>query len=196
MNFDRQYLAEIGPLLPVASTRWGVAFDGQRLAMVEVGPGAWKRDESPMVFWAAMFPGCTINRAVRLFDEIAHLTGLLGLTLVMRGNLGRYEVFVRHLHKLDGRHGVRLFSQGGGRWFEDSEALAAVADDRFEGLIRIAPEFENRPERVMLDEEIGLIDPDSKLTLLQEAFVFGLGYWSCVERRPKFYVGPSSFRVY
>ena len=207
MNIDFEYLAEIGPLLPAAGVRWGCSFDGQRLALVgyaicDTGrsvlgkdPGVYVRENAPMVFFATTLNGCPISRAVRTFDQITEVTGLMGLTLVMRGMLGRREVFARHLKQV-GRHGLLLFNEGQGRWFEPEEVVAVVAEDKEEGMIRLAPEFEDRPERVLLDEEIGLIDLASKLSPLQEAFVYGLGYWSARESRPKYFGGATSVALY
>lgn len=206
MTLDTGYLSEIAPLLPISGTRWGCSFDGQRMALVgyslcvsdrhtETESGVWMKEETPVLFYASVFSDCTINRAVRMFDEMAAILGLSGLTLVFRGALGAREVFVRHVQRT-GRHGIKLFNGTQGRWFKESEVLSAVADDKAEGVIRLAPEFENRPERVMLDEEIGLIDLDRRLSPLAEAFVFGLGYWSCVERRPKWQVGATNIPIY
>lgn len=207
MNIDFDYLASVGPCLPMTGGFWGCAFDGQRLALVsyalcksdeleEISPRSYQNRITPMVFYAASLTGVSISRAVRIFDQICLATGEFGLALQMRGALGRNEVFVRHIRSLNGRHAVNLFSEGQGRWFEESEVVAAVADDKEEGVIRLAPEFEDRPERLLLDEEIGLIDLDQKMTPLQEAFVYGLGEWSCKKQRAKYKVGNSNIRVY
>jgi hypothetical protein len=207
MQLDLDYLATIDQVAPLTGRRWGCSFDGQRLGLVgyalckrdqlvEVRPGFWEADVSPVVFYAGQFDGCSITRAVRIFDQITGVMGGVGLSLYIRGALGPREVFVRHLKTLGGRHGVKLFSEGQGRWFEPCEVIAAVGDDQGEGVIRLAGEFEGRPERVMLDEEMGLVDPDKKLTPVQEAFIYGLGAWSCKERRAKYHVGPSKFFVY
>jgi hypothetical protein len=207
MNIDFDYLAEVGHAMPATGVRWGCSFDGQRLALVGYAicgtgrsvpgkdPGVFVAEKAPTLFFATSLSGCPISRAVRTFDQIAEATGQMGLTLVMRGLLGRREVFARHLKQV-GRHGLLLFNEGQGRWFDPAEVVAVVGEDKEEGLIRLAPEFEDRPERVLLDEEIGLIDLDSKLSPLQEAFVYGLGYWSAREKRPKYYVGPSNFAIY
>lgn len=207
MIIDFDYLSSIGPNIPVSGSYWGCAFDGQRLGLVgyalcqsdrlrEISPGTYENHLTPMVFYAVSMTGVSISRAVRLFDQIALNTGEIGLTLQMKGALGRNEVFVRHIRSLQGRHGVNLFTEGQGRWFKESEVLSAVADDREEGLIRLAPEFQEKTERVMLDEEIALIDLDQKLTPLQEAFLYGLGTWSCKSERKKYTVGSTNVRLY
>lgn len=199
MNLDISYLQEIAPYIPPTGARWGCSFDGQRLALVgyclcdrpdavESSAGYFEKSRSPMIFYAAVFTGVSMARAVRIFDQIADATGTIGLTICLKGALGPREVFARHLKNHGNRHGVVLFSQGPGRWFEESEVVAAVADDRGEGVIRLAPQFEPLTERILLDEEIALIEPDKKLTPLQEAFVYGLGNWSCGARK-KFTIG-------
>jgi hypothetical protein len=207
MQLDLEYLAAIDRVAPLSGRRWGCSFDGQRLGLVgyalcksdqlvEIKPGVWGDEMTPIVFYAGHFDGCSITRSVRIFDQISEVMGGVGLGLYMRGALGPREVFVRHLKTLKGRHSVRLFSEGQGRWFEPVEVIAAVSDDKDEGVIRLADEFKNRPERVMLDEEMGLVDPDSRFTPVQEAFLYGLGSWSCKERRAKYHVGESNIRLW
>ena len=194
MKLDFSYLQTIAPYIPPSGARWGCSFDGQRLALVgyclcdrsdavESSAGYFEREQSPMIFYAAVLTGVSMARAVRTFDQIAAATGTIGLTICLKGALGPREVFVRHLKKHTSNHGVILFTQGPGRWFEESEVVAAVADDRSEGVIRLAPQFEPLTERILLDEEIALIEPDRKLTPLQEAFIYGLGHWSCGQRK-------------
>lgn len=207
MNIDYDYLTEIGRFIPNSGSRWGCSFDGQRLALVgyalcntgehrETSPGMFEACLSPMVFFATAVSGVSMSRAVRVFDQIALSIGDEGLSLQMKGALGRREVFIRHLRSLGGRHGVTLFSEGQGRWFEETEVITAVADDKEENLIRLAPEFQDRPERVLLDEEIALIDPRERMSPLQEAFVYGLGEWSCKTQRRKFHVGATTLSLY
>lgn len=199
LNIDFDYLESIAGQIPPLGVRWGCSFDGQRLALVGYAvvqngnhiegssPGTYVAETTPMIFFATATTGCSMSRAVRILDQIASTIGHIGLTLVMKGGLGRNEVFVRHLKKI-GRHGTILFSEGQGRWFEEIEVMGAVADDRDEGVIRIAPEFEDRPERQLLNESIKLSEV-GKLEPLQEAFVYGLGEWSCKERRRKYHIG-------
>ncbi len=208
MNVDTEYLNSIQEKLPLSGVHWGCSFDGQRLVMVGytmIKTGEYKRVgngtgldpiTNPIVFYAGMFSGMSISRSVRLFDAISEACGLVGLGLIFRGQLGRNEVFIRHLRTLEGRHGVRLFSEGQGRHYDEIEVLSAVNDDKVEGVIRLAPEFERRPERTLLDEEIGLIDLDRKLSPLQEAFIYGLGEWCCKRKRPKYRVGSTRVRLW
>ena len=88
------------------------------------------------------------------------------------------------------------FSLRSRRHYDELEVLSAVNDDKVEGVIRLAPEFERRPERTLLDEEIGLIDLDGKMSPLQEAFIYGLGDWSCKKQRPKFQIGNVDIRFW
>ena len=208
MNIDSAYLQSLQPKLPLTGVHWGCCFDGQRLALVGytmVTTGDHQRIgntkylepvKAPIIFYAAMLPAMSISRSVRAFDTIAEACGLLGLGLIFKGQLGRNEVFIRHLRTLSGRHGVRLFHEGQGRHFDEVEVLSAVNDDKVEGVIQLAPEFERRPERTLLDEEIGLIDLDGKMSPLQEAFIYGLGEWCCKKQRPKFRVGQTPFRMW
>ena len=209
MNIDFSYLAELGPKFPRGGVRWGCAFDGQRLALVGYAvctngnhvpirdePGVYQAEKTPLIFYATTITGCSITRAVRVFDQIAQVTGLHGMSLVVKGSLGPREVFVRHLAKHT-QHRATLFAEGQGRYFDEVEVLGAVKDDQDEGVIRLADEFLERPERLMLDEEIGLIELNKPLTPLQEAHLYGLGQWSCKERRAKWTVGPlKNFRLY
>lgn len=208
MNVDTDYLTSLQEKLPLSGVHWGCSFDGQRLALVgytmiktgEYSPinntNNLEAVTAPIIFYAGMFSGMSISRSVRLFDTIAEACGLLGLGLIFKGQLGRNEVFIRHLRTLGGRHGVRLFHEGQGRHFDEVEVLSAVNDDKVEGVIRLAPEFERRPERTLLDEEIGLIDLDGKMSPLQEAFIYGLGEWCCKKQRPKFHIGALPFRMW
>ena len=107
-----------------------------------------------------------MTRSVLLFDRIASATGLMGLSLVMEGVNGSHDVFFRHLRK-NSDHGVVQFKADQGKYFENSDVLMAVLDDQSTGLISLAPEFEGRPERVLMDEEMGVVDLDRKLTPLQ-----------------------------
>jgi hypothetical protein len=74
--------------------------------------------------------------------------------------------------------------------------ITAVCDDKVEGVFRLADEFKSRPERVMLDEEIRVIDPESRFTMVQEAFLYGLGAWSCKVKRSKSGGAWAGCRVY
>ena len=123
MNVDLDYLNSLQEKLPLSGVYWGCSFDGQRLALV--GYTMIKTGEyesigktnnlravlNPIVFYAGMFSGMSISRSVRLFDSISEACGLVGLGLIFKGQLGRNEVFVRHLRTLGGRHGVRLFTE-------------------------------------------------------------------------------------
>jgi len=201
-DLDFDYLNEIGHQLPSSgSVRWGISFDGQRLAIVgyaicqtgrTVGTkgreGHFEAELGPRIFYAGQVSGVSMTRAVLLFDRIASATGLMGLSLVMEGVNGSHDVFFRHLRKNSG-HGVVQFKADQGKYFENSDVLMAVLDDQSTGLINLAPEFEGRPERVLLDEEMGAVDLDRKLTPLQGAFLFGLGWWSCKQKRQRWQVG-------
>ncbi len=196
MSPDLKYLSTIGGAFPSRTCFWGVAFDGQRLGMIGYGlrraekmiqirPGAWDYEYPPVIFYAGRFEGCSMSMAVRIFDQISEAMGGGGLSLCLRGALGWRDLFVQHLRSQNGRHEVELFSQGQGRLFEPVEVITAVCDDKVEGVIRLADEFKSRPERVMLDEEIRVIDPESRFTMVQEAFLYGLGAWSCKVKRSK-----------
>jgi hypothetical protein len=209
-DLDFDYLKLVGKSIPAATgARWGCAFDGQRLALVgyaicETGrripvkgrPLHSQAETGPKIFYAGEVSGVSISRAVLLFDRIAQACGLIGLTLRMEGAGGRNEVFYRHL-KNENRHAVAQFKASQGKYFEIADVLMAIRDDQATGLISLAPEFEGRPERVMLDEEVAAIDLDRKLTMLQSAFVYGLGHWSCLDQRARYAVGSvPGFRLY
>ena len=92
---------------------------------------------------------------------------------------------------------AKLFTEGRGVTTRGAlEVLGAVADDRAEGVITLAPEFQPRPERVLLDEEIALVDPSKPFSPLQEAFIYGLGEWSCKRKRPKYKIGQANLRLW
>lgn len=205
MTIDFDYLANISDMIPSPGSSWGCYFDGQRLALVgfamathpdlvEVNPGDFQRRRSPVIFYAALLNGVSMTRATKIFDQIASALGEQFLTLIMKGSLGHNEVFARHLRR-EKKHGVRLFRDGTGRYYDDAEVILSVADHRAEGKIRLAPEFENQPERVLLDEEIALIDPTVPLSPLAEAFVFGLGEWSCKGERKKYHAKFVNLRI-
>jgi hypothetical protein len=157
MEIDFDYLTEIGPKIPLSGCRWGCSFDGQRIGLIgysiansgRVNSDVHSRDYlkpelSPIIFYAASLTGMSISRSIRAFDQIAQATGQMGLSLVFRGELGRNEIFIRHIRTINSWHSVRLFSEGSGRWYEAGEVLAAVVDDRDERVISLAPEFETR----------------------------------------------------
>ena len=108
-------------------------------------------EEDAIVFYSTLLPGCTITRAVRVLDSIADSMGVGGLSLYVEGSLGRNEVFIRHLHKTTA-HKVNLFRENQGRWFDQVEVIAGIADDQEVGRIKVSPGFESRPEKVLLDE--------------------------------------------
>ncbi len=201
MNIDYDYLATIPDLHPRAtSVRWGCTFDGRQMALVGYlteGNGEWNRVKGSMevrqgdevvVFYAALLPGCTITRAGRVLDGISRALKVNSLNLYMEGTLGRNEVFLRALKK-GTNHKVKLFREGAGIWFDQIEVIASIADDQETGQITVAPEFKSRPERVLLDEATGVIEEDVRMSPLQSAFVYGVGYWSCREQRKKFAMG-------
>ena len=205
-NIDFEYLRAFLRRCQYERLR-GCSFDGRGWLWLAFlgGTGEYEKRKNstyldpvtaPIVFYAGSFTGVSISRAVRMFDQITEACGLLGLGLIFKGSLGRNEIFIRHLRTLGGRHGVKLFTEGQGRHYDEMEVLAAVNDDKVEGVIRLAPEFEKRPERTLLDEEIGLIDLDGKMSPLQEAFIYGLGEWCCKKQRPKFRIGQTSFRMW
>ena len=204
---DFDYLASIPEAHPnPSSIRWGCSFDGRQLALVGyiLEPnGNWvhvgntrnlEAELDAVVFFAATVPGCTITRAVKVFDQVAAALKLGSLTLYTEGALGRTEVFVRHIKK-HSNHEVKLFRENQGKWFQAVEVMAAVADDQSEGRIKLSPSFGARPEKNLLDEATGVIE-EKLMNPLQEAFVYGLGYWSCRERRKKYFVGGSRIRVW
>lgn len=202
MNIDFDYLKTVPKEHPHASSvRWGCSFDGRQLALVGyiLEPNGRflprkKRftelipEQDAIVFFATVVPGCTITRAVKVLDSIADALTMNGLTVYVEGALGRNEVFLRHLKKHT-RHEAKLFRESSGKWFQQVEVIAAVADDKSEDRIKMSPVFEPRPERVLLDEAIGVIEEEKKMAPLQDAFVYGLGYWSCKENRQKFQLG-------
>ena len=201
MNIDLSYLGTIPQAHPTASAiRWGCSFDGRQLALVgyllepngdyvpvKKGSMGLKPAMDAVVFFATLIPGCTITRAVRVLDQIASELNLRGLEVFVEGALGRSEVFVRHLRN-HSNHEVRLFRENQGKWFQAVEVMAAVADDQAEGRIKLSDSFVGRPEKVLLDEATSLIE-EKLLNPLQDAFVYGLGYWSCRDRRKKYSVG-------
>ena len=198
---DLDYLASIPEVHPYPKAiRWGCSFDGRQLALVgyilepngnhvQIGNTLMLESElDAVVFFAATIPGCTITRAVKVFDQIAQAFKLDFLSLFIEGSLGRAEVFVRHL-KNHSNHQVKLFREGQGKWFQPVEVMAAVADDQDEGRIKLSPSFQDRSEKVLLDEATGMIE-ERMMSPLQDAFVYGLGYWACRERRKKYKIGP------
>lgn len=206
-EIDFDYLRSVSKLFP-ADVRWGVGFDGQRLgivgyAMVQDGHKKQKRNPSvfepllrPMVFYAVEMSDVSIRRSLMVFDTIASSTGLRSLNLLTEGEGGAADVFTTQIRKTT-NHKVRQFkSTGQGRYFSVEQVVISVRDDMVDGQIKLAPEFEARPERVLLDEELAVTEPGKRLTVLQAAYSFGLGFWSCLDQRKPFAVGGSSFRVY
>jgi hypothetical protein len=200
MSIDFDYLAEVGEKLPYAGVRWGIGIDGQTLGIVAYAlcnkgtvetlkdqPHVYQAVPEPIVFYAGVAEKMTVSAMVDLFDIIAQTIDRPGLTLVMEGALGDRETMVKQLNE---RHGVLLFKKSQGRYFDISEVIGSVADDQLTKRITLAPEFENRTERLMLDSEVGLIENGKKLSPIQAAHIWGLGYWSCVERRKKWSCGP------
>ena len=201
MNIDLDYLATIPKAHPNAtSVRWGCAFDGRQMALVGYltePNGNWNKidssfnlvqDDQAVVFYSVLIPGCTITRAVAVLDAISRAITVRGLTLYVEGTLGRNEVFIRRLHRTTA-HRVKLFREAQGLWFDQVEVIAGIADDQDTGQIQLSPAFKNRPEKVLLDEATGVIEDDVKMNPLQSAFIYGLGHWSCKERRRKFSMG-------
>ena len=201
MNIDFDYLATMPAVHPRASSiRWGCSFDGRQMALVGYVTepnGDYSRGKRPMeliaeenavVFYSTLLPGCTITRAVKVLDSIAGAIGIKGLTLYVEGALGRNEVFIRHINR-ETAHTVKLFKENQGRWYDQVEVIAGIADDQETGRIVVSPEFTERPEKVLLDEATGVIEEEKRMNPLQSAFVYGLGYWSCKERRKKYQMG-------
>lgn len=209
MIIDFDYLSSISRTVPFKGTMFGCSFDGQRLALVgyslvntgefepiERGSNQLKAVQAPKIFFATYLEQITITRAMRVFDQIGGCLGTSSLALVVRGTNGRNDVFLRHLRAHGSGHSAKLFTEGQGRHYEALEVLGAVADDRAEGVITLAPEFQPRPERVLLDEEIALVDPSKPFSPLQEAFIYGLGEWSCKRKRPKYKIGQANLRLW
>lgn len=199
MKIDLDYLAEIATKVPSSGCRWGVSHDGQTLAMVgyaicDSGRLVTKKDrktlfreQSPLVFYACNLKA-TISQVLEIFDQVADVMGELGLTLHMEGGLGKRENFIRMI-KQHGKHGVVLFREEGGKLWEISEVIGAVADDTEMGVIQWAPEFQNRTEQTVLMDEISSIESGERLTPMQAAHLWGLGYWCCLKQRQKFTIG-------
>ena len=198
---DTEYLASIPKAHPTpVEVRWGCSFDGRQLALVgfilepngnyipmSKNSNQLIPETDAVVFYASTLPGCTISRAVNVFDELRSVLGGCEMKLYFEGALGRTEVFIRHLRRHTS-HKVRLFRDGQGKWFDPVEVMASVADDQEMGRIKMSPSFEERPERVLLDESTAVIE-ERVMSPLQSAFVYGLGYWACRERRKKFTTG-------
>lgn len=201
ISIDTDYLASIPEAHPKPKEiRWGCSFDGRQLALVGFilepngnyipmsrNSNQLVADTDAIVFYASTFPGCTISRAVNVIDEVRSVLGGCDMNLFFEGALGRTEVFIRHL-RMHTSHKTRLFREGQGKWYEPVEVMASVADDQEMGRIRMSPLFVDRPERVLLDESMAVIE-ERVMSPLQSAFVYGLGYWACRERRKKFATG-------
>ena len=204
--FDLSYL---GDLIPPQTTI-GLAFEGSSVGMVaytvtkeqEFRPlkGTSNSLEmfcTPEVWWSYYEERTDLNSALAKVRHVA--TMARSATVVIEG--GKKKGLLRReldlLFKEIGSVRIVEFARTGGGYYKLEEVVLAVLADIRSGQIGARPEFENRPEREELMRHLGSIEArEGGLTALQQAFVYGMGYWSCAKQRPKYHVGPSNFAIY
>ena len=176
---------------------FGFALEGSSLGMVGYTILPWH--QTPQIFWshyeeridmdsAVAFARYMLNLAhsPKLIIEGARSVNLIAkeLTPVIRTSYTRPELI--------------QFARTSGGYYKLEEVMLAVLTDIRSERISTLECFKDRPEREVLMSHLASIEArEEKLTALQQAFIYGLGYWSCAVKRPKYGSGVvEGFRVY
>jgi hypothetical protein len=189
--------------------RVGVAFDGQRLGLVayavansmgmevvhrneETGGKVLDHVRTPLIF------GAYSNDQIYFPDVVKTIECYQPSMVILGGSTTGKSILGVELKTIFS--GVKIkefYKTPQGRLYTLPEIISSViADIRSERIV-ISPLFEGRPEREMLRTELSSVEPRmGSLSPVQEAFLFGIGLWSCSEQRKKYQSGGTSFHVY
>lgn len=197
--------------------RVGVSFDGQRVGIVAYSLSrslglfpeyvehaqtgrkirvGLVEEYAPEVFAAYQSEDCHLGKMMEILRQLCYHSKGENLVLIEGQEVGR-SFLSMELKKAVLPAKVKEFRKTSGRRYTLEEVIAAVLTDIRSEDIRMWPQFEERPERIDLKATLEAIEPrETRITPLQEAFLYGLGFWSCVERRAKYRTGATDFRLW
>ena len=142
-----------------------------------------------LVWYADSFENVGISGVYRIVDQILELsTGTFSNTtsIYCRGLRSRTWSFAKESRRTYGVRLIEFEKRAYGSWSEE-ELTMCVLDDLSEGRIEPAPEFRRRPEFEILNSVLRNIRLGETFDPLAEAALYGLGSWSTLEQRPKWY---------
>ena len=128
--------------------------------------------------------------------SIGQLLGGLTKTLIVPAAAHGKSVYTREVERQGRGTKVIEFDQAA-RHYTTEEVLSLVLDDIRTERIRVRPEYEGSRQHEELKSHLSAIEAkDNRMTALQRAFLYGLGWWSAVKQRPKYHCGASNFAIY
>ena len=183
------------------NTRYCIGFDGERLgviafSLIDVILNN-ERQKSAYVWFADKYEGVGMNRSLDILSELSWIglgQPIKNTPIYAKGQRSGVWAFQREARKNYGVKLIEFEKKSYGRWSPE-EVVMAVKDDINENVIQPAPDFRGRPEYETLNATLRNLKLSTDLDVLAEAAIYGLGYWSALERRGKYTVGRGP-RVY
>lgn len=187
------YLDEIRGKQP--NSRFAIGFDGERLgvigySLVGVTVGGDRLDGA-YVWFADRYENVGMNQAFELLGELTRIgigVEVQEVPIYAKGQKASKWTFTEEAKKEYGIKVTEFEKKSYGRWSVE-EIVISVKDDMSQGLIAPAPEFRGRPEYETLNATLRNLKLTKDLDVLAEAAIYGLGYFSALERRKKWKIG-------
>ena len=193
------YLSSICGKQP--NSRYCIGFDGERLGVIAFSVIdaviSHQMEKVAYVWFADRYENVGMSRSLDLLGDLSRIglgTAISQTSIYAKGQRFGVWSFAKQARKNHDVKVIEFEKKSQGHWSSE-EIIMAVKDDMSEGLILPAPEFKGRPEYENLNATLRNLKLTPNLDVLAEAAVYGLGYWSTIERRQKYKLG-RGFDIY